>query len=123
VSLELWQGGGGGEFERVFMKGMEGRAERDRWCLDDLELRKVVVDSMREAFREGSEGPECGLYGEWGFGLEEVDGRGDVNAPFGMAEKVAGLIKGCEFRAVEEEMHMSLPVHYLEDIVRDLLEL
>ena len=120
------------DFEQLFMKEMEGRKERDRRCLDDLHFREIVVESMREAFRQGSEGAawDCKLFGQWGFGLEEVSGENvilwhgkeDVNAPFAMAEKAARLMKGCELRAFEEETHLSLPFNHMEEIVRGLLK-
>lgn len=123
------------EFERKFMKAMESRSERDRRCLDDFPFRKMMIDSMREAFRQGSEGAawECGLYGQdWGFKLEDIEagdgrrvvlwhGRGDINAPVQMAEKASRLMKGCELRVVEEETHLSMPYNCVQDILRDLL--
>lgn len=123
-----------GEFERVFIKGMQEKPERDRSCLDDLPFREILVESMREAFRQGSEGPawDCGLYGaDWGFGLEEVDaegvtlvhGKGDVNAPFAMAEKAAKLMKGCKLRVFEEETHLSLPYNHSGEIIKEILKL
>jgi len=45
-----------GKFEKVFMKAMKKRVERDRRCLDDLPFREVVIESMREGFRQGSKG-------------------------------------------------------------------
>ena len=114
------------------MKAMESRSERDRRCLDDLELREVVIESMRGEFRQGSEGAawELGLYRDWGFELEKVNrenvmlwhGKNDINAPLGMAEKAAKLMRGCELE-VFEEAHLSLPVKHLEEIIRGLLKL
>ena len=122
-----------GKFEVEFMKVMEKRAERDRECLDDLPFREVVIESMREGFRQGSKGPawDCALYGDWGFGLEEVSGENvtlwhgkkDFNAPFQMAEKAAKLMKGCELNAFEDETHLSLPYHHLDDVIKALLKL
>jgi pimeloyl-ACP methyl ester carboxylesterase len=122
-----------GKFEEMFMKVMEKRAEKDRRCLDDLPFREVVIESMREAFIQGSEGAawDLTLYGNWGFELEEVDGENvtlwhgkmDINAPFEMAEKAAKLIKGCELKVFDDETHLSLPYHHLEDIVEQLLKL
>lgn len=50
-------------------------------------------------------------------------GKKDFNAPFGMVEKAAKLMKGCELRAFEEETHLSLPYYHLEDVIRGLLKL
>jgi pimeloyl-ACP methyl ester carboxylesterase len=119
--------------EESFMKVMEKRSERDRRCCEDEELRKLLVETMRESFRQGSEGPawDLGLYTHWGFGLEEVDGENvmlwhgkeDINTPFGMAEKAAKILKGCKLRAFEDETHLSLPLNHMEDIVAALLRL
>ncbi|KAH8656233.1 alpha/beta hydrolase fold domain-containing protein [Tricladium varicosporioides] len=120
-------------FEDSFMKGMEKRAERDMRCLDDLPFRKTMVESMREAFRQGAEGPawDCSLYGDWGFNLEEINGEGitlwhgkeDPNAPAAMAIKAAKLMKGCELRIIEGECHMSLSYHHIEEILQSVKDL
>ncbi|TVY78165.1 hypothetical protein LSUE1_G004191 [Lachnellula suecica] len=118
--------------EKAFMKTMEKRHEKDRKCLEDEEIRKVVIGSTREALRQGSEGAAVDLglvVGEWGFGLEEVvgqrvvlwHGREDVNTPLGMAEKATGAMKGCEFHILDGETHLSLPLNRLEGILRDLV--
>jgi pimeloyl-ACP methyl ester carboxylesterase len=117
--------------EESFMKVMEKRSERDRRCCEDEDLRKLLVETVRESFRQGSEGPawDLGLYTDWGFELQEVDGENvvlwhgkeDINTPFGMAEKAVKLLKGCELRAFEEETHLSLPLNHMEEIVEALL--
>lgn len=122
-----------GKFGEMFMKNMEKKNERDRRCLDDLPFREVVIESMREGFRQGSKGAawDCSLYANWGFELEMVNGvnvtlwhgKKDSNAPYGMAEKAANLMKGCEFKCFDEETHLSLPYHHLEDILRSILKL
>ncbi|KAJ5741715.1 alpha/beta-hydrolase [Penicillium manginii] len=120
-------------FENTFMKNMEGKSESDVRCLDDLEFRHIVIESMREAFRQGSGGPawELGLYGRWGFELEELNelgelvtlwhGKKDMNTPFLMAEKAAKVLKGCELKVFEEESHLSLPYNYIEKIIKCML--
>lgn len=119
--------------EKAFMKGMEGRSERDIRCLDDLGFRRIVVESMKEAFRQGSEGPawDLGLIGKWGFGLEELDGarvtlwhgKKDINTPFLMAEKASKVLKNCELKVFEDETHLSLPYNHMEEIIGSMLKL
>ncbi|KAN0104979.1 alpha/beta-hydrolase [Hyaloscypha variabilis] len=121
------------EFEKVFMKIMSSRPESDRKCLDDLPFREVVIASTREAFKQGSRGLawDFQLYGNWGFELEDIScenatiwhGKQDTNTPFSAAEKASKLIKGCEFKGFEEETHLSLPYHKLEDVVQSILRL
>ncbi|KAE9364025.1 alpha/beta-hydrolase [Stipitochalara longipes BDJ] len=121
------------EFEKSFMKMMASRPEIDRKCLDDLPFREIVIASTREAFKQGSRGLayDFKLYGDWGFKLDDISGENvtiwhgkkDVNTPFDMAEKASKLIIGCEFKAFDEESHLSLPYHKLEDVVKSILKL
>jgi len=120
-------------FEEMFMKVMEKKTAKDRACLEDVEFRDIMIESMRESFRQGSDGPawDGKLYADWGFKLEEAEGdnitlwhaKGDANAPFQMAEKAAKLIKGCVFKAIEDETHASLPYNYMKEVVASLLRL
>ncbi|RDW58412.1 hypothetical protein BP5796_12342 [Coleophoma crateriformis] len=120
-------------FEDSFMKVIDSRNERDRRCLDDVSFRKSMIESMREAFRQGAMGPawDCGLYPNWGFELEELDaqnvllwhGENDVNAPCAMAVKAEKLIKVPKLRVVEGESHMSLSYHHIEEIVQTIVDL
>ena len=54
--------------------------------------------------------------------FRRVQTLADVNTPFGMAEKAATLVKGCELRAFEEETHMSMPYNHFDEILKRLLE-
>jgi len=119
--------------EDLFDKEMKGRPGPDLKCLENKELKAVVVKSMSGAFVGGGMGPawDLRLVSDWGFGLEEVDGRdvtlwhgkADVNCPVSMAEEAGKLIKGCELKVFEEETHMSLPFNHVEEILRGLLRL
>ena len=119
------------KLEGLFMREMAGRHENDLKCLEDLVLRKQVIESLREAFKQDSYGVawEAKIYGsDWDFKLEDVDfemqlwhGRLDVNVPVAMAEKAATLLKGAKLRIVEEESHLGLPVNHLETILMSLL--
>ncbi|KAJ5272933.1 alpha/beta-hydrolase [Penicillium angulare] len=118
--------------EEKFMKVMEGKAKEDVKCLDDLEFRYIVIESMKEAFKQGSQGPawDLGLYGDWGFKLKELNGKRidlwhgkkDVNAPFLMAEKAAAVLEGCDFHGLEEESHLSLPYNCIDSILENLVQ-
>jgi pimeloyl-ACP methyl ester carboxylesterase len=120
-------------FEDVFMKGMAKKGEKEMACLDDLKFRKIVIESMREAFRQGSDGAawDCRLYNQWGFELDELNGKNiilwhgmqDVNAPYAMALKASRRIKGSTLKTFENETHLSLPYHHLEELLGVLLEL
>ena len=119
--------------ENLFMKEMSDRPEADQKCLEDLEFRKELVDSMRECLKTGSQGVawEARLFGsDWRYELEEVQfdglrlwhGRLDVSCPCTMSEKAARQIKGAELKLFEEEAHVSLPANHTEEILRHLLQ-
>lgn len=121
------------DFEEIFMKNMESKSERDVRSLDDLEFRSIVIESMKQAFKQGTKGSawDLGLYGNWGFDISELDGdlitlwhgKEDVNTPFAMAEKAAKVIKGCELKVFEKETHLSLPYNHMAEILSDVLSL
>jgi pimeloyl-ACP methyl ester carboxylesterase len=101
--------------ERVLEAGVG--APEDRRYLERPEVRRVLVESLREAYRSGSRGPawEMGIYGRpWGFRLEDVrtpvhlsHGERDANAPVAMGRHLAATIPGCEatFHPGEGHLH------------------
>ena len=120
------------KLEKQFMKEMKGRHEKDLKCLDNLELRKVAIEALRESFRQNSYGNawEAKLYGgDWGFALEDVTfeeiqlwhGRLDANVGVATAEKAAALLQGAKLRVLDDESHLSLPVNHLDEILASLL--
>ena len=119
--------------EDLFMKEMSERPEADRKCLENLEFRNVLVDSVRECFKAGSQGAawEARLFGsDWGFELDEVQFDGlrlwhgalDVNCPCSMPVEAVKQMKGAESKLFEEEAHVSLPANHAEEILRHLLQ-
>jgi pimeloyl-ACP methyl ester carboxylesterase len=104
--------------------------ERDRLAYEREDFKPIMTDALREAFRGGGEGAatDAGLYArEWGFELEDIDAKGltiwhgkqDVNCPFAMAEKAAGLLKGAETRFLDEGH--SVATYHKETILRKFL--
>ena len=100
--------------DRVLERGV---AEVDKRYLDRPEVKKVLVESLSEAFRGGSRGCawEMGLYARpWGFRLEEIQtpvhlwhGEQDVNAPIAMGRYLASVIPDCQatFHPGEGHLH------------------
>lgn len=118
--------------EDMFVSETSTLPEPDRKCIENEQIRKELVESLREALRHGSQGAawEARLYGtEWGFELEEVQfdglclwhGKMDINCPVSMSEKAAKLMKGAELKLFEEDAHISLPANHTEEIMRHLL--
>jgi pimeloyl-ACP methyl ester carboxylesterase len=86
--------------ERILERGVA--AEVDKQYLDRPEVRRILSESLSEAFRSGSRGPawEMGIYARpWRFRLEEIrtpvrlwHGEQDANAPVAMGRFLASSI-------------------------------
>jgi pimeloyl-ACP methyl ester carboxylesterase len=89
----------------------------DKEFLRRPEVRKILGESLSEAFRRGSRGPawDMGLYARpWGFPLGEIrtpvylsHGEQDANAPVTMGRYLATKIPECRasFYAGEGHLH------------------
>jgi pimeloyl-ACP methyl ester carboxylesterase len=88
----------------------------DKEYLGRPEVRKLLGESLSEAFRKGSRGPawEMGLYARpWGFRLEEIrtpvrlwHGDEDANAPIAMGRYLAKSIPDCQASFFPGEGHL-----------------
>jgi pimeloyl-ACP methyl ester carboxylesterase len=117
--------------EEVMDKAMARRPEMERVVWEDENVRAAATDSSRGAFERGGAGVamELVLLGNWGFGLEDVDGMGvrlwhgrlDRNVPVGMAERAAALMPGCRTCFLEGDGHMSMSFCHAEVVLEDLL--
>jgi pimeloyl-ACP methyl ester carboxylesterase len=101
--------------DRVLESGVGATVDKE--YLDRPDVRKVLVESLSEAFRSGSRGPawEMGLYAlPWGFRLEDIrtpvylsHGEQDANAPVTMGRYLASVIPECQatFHSGEGHLH------------------
>jgi pimeloyl-ACP methyl ester carboxylesterase len=113
--------------ERILESGVTAAA--DTQYLDRPNVRKILEQSLREAFRAGSRGPawEMGLYSQpWGFRLEEIrvpvhlwHGEDDVNAPISMGRYLATSIPGCRATFYPGEAHL----HFVDRLAEILAAL
>jgi pimeloyl-ACP methyl ester carboxylesterase len=100
--------------ESILERGVTAAA--DKQYLDRPNVRTVLEQSLREAFRAGSRGPawEMGLYAQpWGFRLDEIrvpvhlwHGEDDVNAPISMGRYLATSIPGSRATFYPGEAHL-----------------
>jgi pimeloyl-ACP methyl ester carboxylesterase len=100
--------------DRVLESGAE--AAVDMAYLERPDVRRVLGESLSEAFRAGSRGPawEMGLYARsWGFPLEDIrtpvhlsHGEQDANAPITMGRYLAATIPQCRSRFYPGEGHL-----------------
>jgi len=113
--------------ERILESGVTAAA--DKKYLGRANVRKILEQSLREAFRAGSRGPawEMGLYTQpWGFRLEEIrmpvrlwHGEDDVNAPISMGRYLATTIPGCRATFYPGEAHL----HFVDRLAEILTAL
>ena len=98
----------------VLERGVE--ATVDKQYLERPDVRKILGESLSEAFRSGSRGPawEMGLYTRpWAFRLEEIrapvhlwHGEQDPNAPISMGRYLARSIPECRATFYPGEAHL-----------------
>lgn len=101
----------------------------DKRYIERPHVRKVLADSLVEAFRTGSRGPawEMGLYVRpWGFRVEDIrtpvylsHGEDDANAPINMGRYLAARIPDCRADFVAGEGHL----HFIDRLPAILDEL
>jgi pimeloyl-ACP methyl ester carboxylesterase len=118
--------------KRMFLKSAKSLPKRDQEAIEREDFGPAMLDACRESFRQGgSEGIARESYLlslDWGFELEDIEmegrevtiwhGKDDMNCPFGMVEKAAGLMEDAATRWVEGEGHGSLIAYHREEIIR-----
>ena len=112
-----------GMLERLFANG----PECDRRVLDDPQLRQMLVDSRREAFRQGARAlaADALLYlRPWGFDPADVrvpvrlwHGEEDATLAPAMGRHVASSLANCEATFLPGEGHMVCVTRW-EEILR-----
>jgi pimeloyl-ACP methyl ester carboxylesterase len=103
--------------------------DRDAWNSNDL-ARVVLLDSFRQALRDGSRGMAWETYmlgSDWGFKLEDIKvekgtlvtwhGELDVNVPCAMAKKAAVILDGMDLRVSPEDAHLSIVLNKPDEFV------
>jgi pimeloyl-ACP methyl ester carboxylesterase len=100
--------------DRILERGVG--AAVDKHYLDRPDLRRILVESLTEAYRSGSRGPawELALYVRpWGFRVEDIrapvhlwHGEQDANHPVTMGRYLARVIPKCQANFVPGEGHL-----------------
>lgn len=111
--------------DRILERGVAAAVDKE--FLRRPEVRKILGESLSEAFRRGSRGPawEMGLYARpWGFRLGDIrtpvylsHGEQDANAPVTMGRYLATKIPECRASFYAGEGHL----HFL-DRLPEILE-
>lgn len=104
----------------------------DRAVVADEALRRVLVDDMREAFRQGARGParDARLVNRrWGFKLEDIrvpvwlwHGQEDRNVPPALARFLSERIPGTRTTFYRADGHISTFVGHVSEILGALMK-
>ncbi len=104
----------------------------DRAVFADATYRRVLVDDLRESFRQGARGPARDarvLNRRWGFRLEEIrvpvwlwHGHEDRNVPAAVARYVAERIPGSRMTLYRADGHVSTFVNHAGDMLGALVQ-
>jgi pimeloyl-ACP methyl ester carboxylesterase len=120
-------------FREVALKGLKAMSEPDREFLKDDQNATMLVDALREDFRQGSsEGLayDGRLLGNWDFDIQDIDaevklwyGDKDINCPVGMGRKIAETLKHGELTVLPGEGHITALANHVEEIFRELSQI
>ncbi len=102
-------------------------APADRTAVAEPSLRQVLIDDLREAFRQGARGPSRDarvLSRRWGFQLGDIrvptwlwHGHEDRNVPVGLARYVSEQIPGSRTTLYRADGHFSTLVGHVAEIL------
>jgi pimeloyl-ACP methyl ester carboxylesterase len=105
--------------------------EADRKVLSRQNIRDMFLDSTREAFRQGGQGPAWDLTlltSPWDINPAHISltvqlwhGEMDGTVPVAMGRHHAKLIPHCQATFLPTDGHFSLPVNQMESILTSLL--
>jgi pimeloyl-ACP methyl ester carboxylesterase len=115
---------------RVLDRATATAAPADRTIIADPSLRRVLVDDLREAFRQGARGPSRDarmLNRRWGFQLADIrvpvwlwHGQEDRHVPVALARHVAEQIAGSRATLYRADGHFSTLVAHVGEILAAL---
>jgi pimeloyl-ACP methyl ester carboxylesterase len=104
--------------------------EADKEVLNRDRVRSVIIDSLREAIRQGADGvlDEMAIYTRpWNLDLSRIDlpvqlwhGTADTTVPLIHGRSLAEQLPNCEAHYVEGEGHFSLPFERMDEILGQL---
>lgn len=119
-----------GHLERYLTAITAGASPADRKVLGDAGYRTLLVESTREALRQGGRGVawELTLLAQpWDFRLREVllpvriwQGLADNIVPAAIARHLAAALPDSESHYLPDEGHLSLVVKHLDTVLADL---
>ena len=120
------------EFPTLAYKHYSSIPQQYQKILRDPQVRKTLLSSLQEAFRQGGAGPAWDLYlytNPWDFAIKDIDietfiwhGMKDGSVPLQMGQKHATLIANAHFKVFENEGHFSLPIKHMKEILTAIMK-
>jgi len=117
--------------DQFLSRSKEALPESEGLLLDQPEVAKAYIDSVREAFRSGIGGAnrEATLYTRpWRFRLQDITteihlwhGELDLSVPISVGRYVADAIPNCHATFLKDEAHISLPHNHIREILSVLV--
>lgn len=117
-----------------FVRDMKTKPALDAKCLEKEGATDMLVEALRESFRQGREGVATDLRlisSDWGFELQDLKtegfkidlwhGKEDANIPVAMAEKAAALMAGVKLKVIENAAHLSASMNHQDELLKSLL--
>ena len=105
----------------------------DKQLIEDKKAKKVLLDTFREAYKEGTKGvgydARVVFTQEWGFSLNEIDfpiqlwhGEKDKGVPLLMVKSMVKKLKNARLKTYKDEGHLSIIFNQMDEIIADFLK-
>jgi pimeloyl-ACP methyl ester carboxylesterase len=117
--------------DQFLSRSKEALSEPDRLLLDQPDVARAYIETVREAFRSGTSGAnqEAALYTRsWQFRLQDITtevhlwhGELDLSVPISVGRYVADAIPNCHAAFLKDEAHISLPHNHIREILSILV--
>ena len=107
--------------------------EEDHKLLEDPRMKKALLETFQESYRNGTKGvahdARLVLGRSWGFDLQDIHldhiylwhGEKDLAVPVSMARSMVKKIAGSKIKIYPNEGHLSIVFHDLHEIVEDII--
>jgi len=117
--------------DQFLSRSKEALPETEGLLLDQPEVARAYIETLREAFRSGIRGAnqEATLYKRpWRFRLQDITteihlwhGELDLSVPISVGRYVADAIPNCHAIFLKDEAHISLPRNHIREILSTLI--
>ena len=118
---------------KTLVKYSQGYKGQDRAFMERKDIQEIFVESIRESWRQGNDGPteEIRLVtAPWGFELKDVGYEGvrfwygseDYNTPVLLGRRMTEQLRGAVMRVCEGDSHLTVMANRMEEILGEMME-